>query len=59
MTYTATLYSKSIDRYEIDCNSAIYWEGDLADYITQVWKYYNEKYKVNDFIIVSIILREG
>lgn len=55
MTYLMTLYSKSVDQFVTDCNSAIYWEGDLADWIAVICKYYNERYCVNDFEIISIV----
>ena len=55
MTYLMTLYSKSVDQFVTDCNSAIYWEGDLAEWVAVICKYYNERYSVNDFEIISIV----
>jgi hypothetical protein len=56
MTYLATLYSATLDRFEVDCNSAIYWEGDLAEWLAALPDYYNNKDNmVTDFVIVSVV----
>ena len=54
-TYLATLYSKSIDRFDTDCNSSIFYEGDLAFWIEHLPDHYNKAYGVNDFEIISIV----
>lgn len=54
-TYLATLYSKSIDRFEYDCNGAIFSEHDLAFWLDLLPDCYNKIYGVNDFEIISIV----
>lgn len=54
-TYLATLYSKSIDRFDTNCNSNIFYKGDLADWIEALPDHYNKAYRVNDFEIISIV----
>lgn len=55
MTYLATLYSKSLDRFETDRNDVIYWEGDLSYWIDRLPNYYNTAHNVKDFEIISIV----
>ena len=55
MTYLATLYSKSLDRFETDCNDVIYWEGDLGFWIDRIPNHYNTAHNVKDFEIISIV----
>lgn len=55
MTYVATLYSKSLDRFEIDCNSSIYWVGDLTEWLEHLPEHYNKGYRVEDWEIFSVV----
>ena len=54
-TYLATLLSKSLDRFDYDCNSTIFGIADLVEWISALPDYYNEQYQVNDFEIISIV----
>lgn len=54
-TYLATLLSKSLDRFDYDCNSAIFGIADLVEWVSALPDYYNERYQVNDFEIISIV----
>ena len=56
MTYLATLYSASLDRFEVDCNNFIWNEHDLAEWLAALPDHYNSKENmVTDFVIVSVI----
>lgn len=54
MTYVALLYSPKLDRFETDCNSVIYCPEDMAEWVGALPYYYNEKFNVDDFYIISI-----
>ena len=55
MKYITTLYSQSLDRFEIDCNTEVYYVGDLTTWVEKLPNYYNKKNQVDDFEIISII----
>ena len=55
MTYLATLYSKSLDLFDTDCNSNMWDSDDIAFWIKHLPEYYNRAHKVNDFQIISIV----
>ena len=60
MTYLATLYSASLDRFEVDCNSCIWNEHCLAEWLAALPDYYNNKDNmVNDFEIISVVKLGG
>jgi hypothetical protein len=55
-TYLATLFSKTLDRFVTDCNSAIFGSADMAEWIAALPDYYNQAYdNVDDFEIISIV----
>lgn len=54
-TYLATLYSKSVDQFDYDCNNEIFSEHDLVFWIRHLPDHYNKAYKVEDFEIISIV----
>ena len=54
-TYLATLYSKSLDRFDYDCYDAIFSEHDLAFWVDHLPDRYNKTYEVDDFEIISIV----
>jgi hypothetical protein len=55
-TYLATLFSKTLDRFVTDCNSAIFCSADMAEWIAALPDYYNQAYdNVYDFEIISIV----
>lgn len=55
MTYITTLFSPTLDRFEIDCNTTVYYIGDLTEWLDKLPSYYNEKNQVDDFQIISVI----
>lgn len=54
MTYVALLYSPQVDRFETDCNGAVYCPKDMAEWVGELPDYYNCRYNVDDFYIISI-----
>lgn len=55
MTYLATLYSKSLDLFETDCNSDMWCVDDIAFWIRHLPEHYNRAHKADDFEIISIV----
>ena len=55
MTYVATLFSPTLDEFEIDCNTPIYWVGDLTEWLNALPDFYNGKRNVDDFVIISVV----
>lgn len=55
MTYVTTLFSPTLDEFEIDCHTAIYWVGDLTEWLNALPDFYNNKRNVCDFVIISVV----
>lgn len=55
MTYLATLYSQSLDRFETDCETDIWGSDDIAFWVRRLPGYYNKIHGVDDFQIISIV----
>lgn len=54
MTYVALLYSPKLDQFETDCNNFIWIDYDIAEWIQNLSKHYNDYFGIDDFYIVSI-----
>lgn len=54
MTYVALLYSPYLDQFETDCYNLVWDSKHLADWISDLPRYYNKYNNVEDFYIVSI-----
>lgn len=54
MTYLTLLYSPSLDEFHTDCNCLVYDINHMCDWIRELPGYYNSKFGVEDFYIISI-----
>ena len=54
MTYVALLYSPKLDQFETDCNNFIWTDYDIAEWIQNLSKHYNDYFGIDDFYIMSI-----
>lgn len=54
MTYIALLYSPRLDQFETNCGYSIRTSRDVAKWVQGLSNYFNHRYNVDDFYIVSI-----